>query len=235
MADEETKCECPKGVPGWVVTFGDMMSLLLTFFIMLLSFSNMDIQKFKELLGSVEKAFGVQTEKVILTRLGQKTPIDLMGSADAAREKRKEALLNLLEQAIAQENLEGEVSIIKNNRGVLLQIKGSVMFDPGEAKLKEPAKKLFKKLIPIIKSSPYEIVVEGHTDNLPIKSDKYPSNWELSSARAGSVVRFFIEDGNLNPKRFTAEGYADTRPLFPNDTPEHRSKNRRVNIQFLIQ
>ncbi len=234
MAEPEKKCECPKGVPGWVVTFGDMMSLLLTFFIMLLSFSNTNVQKFKELLGSVEKAFGVQKEKIILTRIGQKTPIDLMGSTDSQREAKKDTLLNLLAQALAEQNLEGDVSIIKTDRGVLLQIKGSVMFSPGEVVLKDKAKKMFEKLIPIIKKSPYEVIVEGHTDSLPIKSDKYPSNWELSSARAGTVVRFFIETGKLNPKRFTAEGFADTRPLLPNDTPEHRAQNRRVNIVFVI-
>ncbi len=234
MAEEEKKCECPRGVPGWVVTFGDMMSLLLTFFIMLLSFSNTNVQKFKELLGSVEKAFGVQREKIILTRVGQKTPIDLMGSAENQRDAKKDALLNLLAQSLTEQNLEGDVTVRKTDRGVLLQIKGSMMFDPGEAILKDKAKKMFEKLIPIIKKSPYEVIVEGHTDNLPIKSDKYPSNWELSSARAGTVVRFFIEKGNLNPKRFTAEGFADTRPTLPNDTPEHRAQNRRVNIVFVI-
>ncbi len=234
MGDEEKKQECPKGAPLWVVTFGDMMSLLLTFFIMLLAFSNMDIQKFKEMLGSIEDAFGVQKEKVILTKEGQPVPVDLMGNAEAGREKRKEALVNLLAEMIKESGLEDQVAVVKTDRGVVLQIKGSLMFDPGKATLRREALKLFNSLIPILKKAPYDIIVEGHTDNLPIKSDKFPSNWELSSARAGAVVRYLIQAGKLNPKRFIAEGLADTRPIAPNDTPENRAKNRRVNIVFLI-
>ncbi len=235
MGDEEKKEECPKGAPLWVVTFGDMMSLLLTFFIMLLAFSNMDVQKFKEMLGSIEDAFGVQKERVILTKEGQPVPVDLMGNAEAEREKKKDSLINLLNEMIRESGLEDQVAIVKTDRGVVLQVKGSLMFDPGQARLKEEALKLFDRLIPILRKAPYDIIVEGHTDNLPIKSDKYPSNWELSSARAGAVVRYLIEKGKLNAKRFIAEGLADTRPIAPNDTPENRAKNRRVNIVFLVQ
>ena len=234
MGDEEKQKECPKGAPLWVVTYGDMMSLLLTFFIMLVSFSNMDIQKFKEMLGSIEDAFGVQKEKVILTKEGQSAPVDLMGNTEAEREKRKEVLVNLLAEMIKESRLEDKVAVVKTDRGVILQIKGSLTFDPGKATLRREALKLFNNLIPILKKAPYDIIVEGHTDNLPIKSDKFPSNWELSSARAGAVVRYLINAGKLNPRRFIAEGLADTRPIAPNDTPENRAKNRRVNIVFLI-
>ncbi|MCP5051515.1 MAG: OmpA family protein, partial [bacterium] len=101
--------------------------------------------------------------------------------------------------------------------------------------LREDSKRLLKKLVRTMEEAPeYKIIIQGHTDNIPVKSPMFPSNWELSSARAGSVVRFLLQNGKLNPRRFSAVGHADTQPLVENSSPENQSKNRRVSIIFEV-
>jgi chemotaxis protein MotB len=235
MAAEENECpKCEKGAPKWMVTFGDLMSLLLTFFVLLLSYSNMDMIKYKEVLGSVEKAFGVQKERFELGKEGgMQQPIKFK-NMDNKIEQEKDRLVNLLETMTREEQLENTMLITPDKRGVKMEIAGQVMFAPGGTELLPTAERIFRKLIPIIRQTIYKIIIEGHTDNTPITSDKFPSNWELSSARAGSAVRFLISEGNLYAKRFTAVGCAHTKAIAANDTPENRAKNRRVTIIFEI-
>jgi len=211
------------------------MSLLLTFFIMLLSFANMDMVKYKEVLGSVEKAFGVQTEVFQMGKPGGLQQPIKMESAQNEAEARKDALVQLLQSKTYEENLQNNIFIVKDKMGVRMEIAGSVMFDPGKTDLLPTAVRLFRKLIPIMQETLYKVSVEGHTDNSPLTGNPiFPSNWELSSARAGTVVRFFITEGQLDPRRFSAVGRADTQPLVDNETPENRSANRRVSIIFLV-
>jgi chemotaxis protein MotB len=228
----EKKCpKAEKGAPKWMVTFGDMMSLLLCFFVMMLSYSNMDQQKYKEVLGSVEKAFGVQKEVLELGKIGGlKMPIKLQSSKKSA-EQEKNRLINLLESMINEEGLKKNILIVGDKQGVRMEIAGSLMFEPGKADLLPESQRLIKKMAVIFQEIRYNIFVEGHTDPTPLNSEgKFPSNWELSSARASSVARSLIKEGNLDDKLFTVIGHADTRPLFENTTPENQAKNRRVTI-----
>lgn len=247
------------GAPKWVVTFGDMMSLLLVFFVLLLSFANMDIVKFKELMGSIQNAFGVQTQNVTLINIptgdgimelskeisASKEQADIKKAQekmelldisqeqiDSLRTNDSLELLGELEKFIEETDLEEQVAISAIPDGVLMEIKGSLMFDTGEAEIKENAIPMIKKITRVVRSSPYEVIVEGHTDNVPIRSMLFPSNWELSSARAGAVVRVLLEEEEIDHTRFCAVGYADTRPIADNDIPENRAKNRRVNFIF---
>jgi chemotaxis protein MotB len=235
MAQEQECPKCKPGTPGWVVTFGDMMSLLLTFFIMLLSFANMDMAKYKEVLGSVEKAFGVQTQVFQLGKPGGlQQPIKLETAQNDA-ESRKDILVQLLQSKTYEENLQNNIFIVKDKMGVRMDIAGSVMFEAGQTTLLPAAVRLFQKIIPILQETLYKVSVEGHTDTTALTGNPvFPSNWELSSARAGTVVRFFITEGQLDPRRFSAVGRADTQPLVDNDTPENRAANRRVSVIFLV-
>jgi chemotaxis protein MotB len=235
MAQEQECPKCKPGTPGWVVTFGDMMSLLLTFFIMLLSFANMDMVKYKEVLGSVEKAFGVQTQVYQLGKPGGlQQPIKLE-TAQNDTESRKDILVQLLQSKTYEENLQNNIFIVKDKMGVRMDIAGSVMFEAGQTTLLPAAVRLFQKIIPILQETLYKVSVEGHTDTTALTGNPvFPSNWELSSARAGTVVRFFITEGQLDPRRFSAVGRADTQPLVDNDTPENRAANRRVSVIFLV-
>jgi len=237
MALEEEKQDCPGGAPKWMVTFSDMVTLLLCFFVLLLSFANTDTIKFKEVLGSMQDAFGVQTEVLELGKEGgMQLPIDLQ-SSPAKDEVEKERLVNLLTTAAKEEDFEKNTLIAIVQSGVkmeLMDLAGSAMFHPGGTELLDASKNMLRKLIPTIRETSYKITVEGHTDDSPLRSSKFPSNWELSSARAGAVVRFFIEEGHLEPLRFKAVGHAETLPLMENDTPEHKARNRRVSVVFEV-
>ncbi len=235
MSDNQD-CECPKcepGAPKWLVTFADMVTLLLCFFVLLLSFANTDTIKFKEILGSMKEAFGIQTEELVLGKEGGKPlPIKMRSSPNQA-EKKKQALVNLLKTMVREEGLKKHTFITKDTNGVrieIMELEGSIMFGPGDSKILPAARRIFMKLLPIISGTPYRVIVQGHTDDIPIKGGKFPSNWELSSSRAGSVVRFFIEQGKLQSRRFSAMGCADTKPLVENNSKENRARNRRVSI-----
>jgi len=239
MAQFEDECpKCKKGAPMWLVTFADMVTLLLCFFVLLLSFANTDAIKFKEVLGSMKDAFGVQKERLELGKQGgMELPIKLE-STPSKSELEKDQLVNLLKTMVREEGIDKNAMIALARSGVKMEIMetaGNAMFKPGGTELLDSSKRVLRKLIPIMREiSYYKVTVEGHSDNVPLRSGLYPSNWELSSARAGSVVRFFIEEGNLDPKRFTAAGHADTQPLVDNDTPDNRSKNRRVSIVYEV-
>lgn len=238
MSNNQNCEECPrceKGAPKWLVTYSDMVTLLLCFFVLLLAFANTDMVKFKEVLGSMKEAFGIQREILVMGKEGgQKLPIKMESRPDRS-ERDKNRLVNLLKAMVEEEGLKKHTFITKDSNGVrmeIMELVGEVMFGSGDTKILPAAQRLFRKILPMIQETTYKITVQGHTDDIPISNSRFPSNWELSSARAGSVVRFFIQAGELDPRRFSAVGCAHTKPLFENDTPENRSKNRRVSIIF---
>lgn len=223
--------------PKWLVTYADLVTLLLCFFVLMLAFANTDAVKFKEVLGSMKDAFGVQRDVLELGKEGgMELPIT-PESSPTKTEIQKQRLVSLLQTAVKEEGVEKNVLIALHRRGVKMEITelaGSAMFEPGGTEILAESRRLLLKLIPIMHDTVYKITVEGHSDNIPVRSPLYPSNWELSSARAGSVVRFFIQAGNLDPRRFSAVGHADTLPLRENDTPENRARNRRVSIVYEV-
>jgi chemotaxis protein MotB len=219
-----------KGAPAWVVTFGDMMSLLLCFFVLLLSFSTMEMEKFKLVAGFVREAFGVQ-RKHHYTEIpsGQ-----LMVAAGASEHSNweKVTLFEKIKVLIDDAELESIVQVEIKGDGVRIRVEGGALFTSGTAAVQQEMTPFLESVARLARNGEDQLVVEGHTDDRPIHSQRYPSNWELSSARAGSVVRWLIEEGGVPPRRIQAVGYADTRPLAPNDSPEGRSRNRRVEILF---
>lgn len=223
------KCECPKGAPMWMVTYGDLMSLLLCFFVLLLSFSTMDPAMFKEVSGSLRQAFGVQRDEIIYDiPLG----VDIV-ARDFNPIFDVDIILEKIKSTIKLELIKGEIEIEALSDRVILRLNDEVTFDPGSAVLRARAKPLLAKLRKIIEEVPGEVMVAGHTDDVPIRNGKFPSNWALSAARAASVVDFLLEPGTIAPARMAAVGYGASRPRVPNDTPEHRAKNRRVELIFM--
>jgi chemotaxis protein MotB len=221
--------------PVWLLTYADMVTLLFCFFVMLLAFANTDAVKFKEVLGSMKEAFGARGEVFEPGKgRGIASP---PGGAAAKAGIRKDRLVRLLETAVREEGLEQNVLIALHPRGVKMEITelaGNAMFKPGASEILPEFMGLLRRMLPIMQETIYKVIVEGHTDNVPVRSSLYPSNWELSSARAGRIVRFFIQEGKLNPRRFSALGLADTQPLKENDTPDHRAENRRVTIVYEV-
>lgn len=212
----------------WMVTFGDLMSLLLCFFVLLLSFSTTDPAMYKEVSGSLEKAFGVQKQEIVLDI---PKGIDIV-SRDFNPVFSVDVLLEKIKSAIKLELIKGDVQVEALKDRVVLRLNDAITFDPGSDTLKETSKPVLDKIRGIIETSPGEIMVAGHTDDSPI-SGSFSSNWHLSAARAASVVVYLLRKHSIDPARMAAVGYGASQPLTLNDTPENRARNRRVEIIIL--
>jgi len=203
--------------PVWLTTFSDAMSLMLTFFVMLFAATTLQESKFQPVFKSLKGALGMMEE----TKPAIAPSFQII-------EKREQIAQDIKRFALSQGfGKQVRVKIVEG--GVRVSLSSPILFDLGKAQLKLNILFLLDKIVVTLNKTPNEIVIEGHTDNLPIHTEKFPSNWELSAARAISVAKYFIQKG-IDPSRIGVVGYADSRPLFPNDTPEHRAANRRVEI-----
>ncbi len=227
--EEPQKSKCETGAPKWMTTFSDLMSLLMCFFVLLLSFSEMDVAKFKEVAGSLRQAFGVQREEVVFDI---PKGLDIVSREFQVRFTVEE-LLERLKSAVKLELIKGEIQIESLEDRVVLRMKDRLIFAPGSARLTPQAKLVLDALGEVFKLFDGEIVVAGHTDDTPVRGGRYRSNWELSAARAVSVLEYLLKKGYVLPEQVSAVGYGPSRPLYPNDTPEHRAANRRVEIILL--
>ncbi len=213
------------GAPGWMVTYGDMMTLLLTFFVLLISFSSIQEVEFEKAMGSLKRALGV-----LPMRSGLQRKVHFYRQAQKAEEEVLDGVLKMQKQ-LEENGLEGEVKIDITEKGVHIVISDPILFDLGSDRLKTEVVTPLDIVADLLRQSPgSEVLVEGHTDNWPIKSERFPTNWELSSARALAVVKYFSFKKGMSPSRFAATGFGEYRPIVPNDTPEHRAMNRRVEI-----
>lgn len=228
------------GTPGWMTTFSDLMSLLLTFFILLYSMSSIDVIKFRNISYSLQAVLAGEGQTTIFEGQDSDAKIpDESKTVDSILEESqiKESTLRMYNQVskfIEDEGLEADVTVSANRKGVFVDIKEAILFESGQADIKQGGKHVLDKLEKLFLSFPNEIVVEGHTDNVPINSSKYPSNWELSSDRALNVVRYLSETKSVPEDRLCATGYGEFRPIAPNDTPENRAQNRRVNLLIIM-
>ncbi|VAX16969.1 Flagellar motor rotation protein MotB [hydrothermal vent metagenome] len=228
-----------EGAPMWIVTFADLATLLLTFFVLLLSFANTDIIKFREMLGSVQGAFGVKIE-----RQGEFQDT-LTGEGTVDKEKQKEkkekALVRQFDKvsqtvskAAVESKMKDDVEILSTRRGMVIRVKGEALFKSGATKINPKSTPILNSLADILKKTNFTVKVEGHTDNVPVKAGSaslYKSNWEISGVRASVIVRYLISK-KVNPENLSAVGYGGMSPVKSNDTAEGRAKNRRV--EFLV-
>jgi len=215
-----------------MATFADLATLLMTFFVLLLSFANLDIVKFRMMTGSVKNAFGTQIERAGNYDERSELPVTIQLSDEENRTIDMMQMGEQFRKTIEEHELEDKTEIKVNDDGVTLTVDGTFMFDGGSAELKPEVVKFLGEIAKIIEEHDYPLAIEGHSDNIPIKSNIYPSNWELSSSRATAVLRHLIERHRVPAKRLMAVGYADTRPLVANTSPENRAKNRRVEFHF---
>ncbi|WP_456383433.1 flagellar motor protein MotB [Hydrogenimonas sp.] len=250
------KCpECPKCMPGWLAAFGDLMSLLLCFFVLLLSMSTMDAKKLEEAIGSLAGALSVleggERSELEERRMESGTgggaasaiPTEIETSQQT-QSRMAEQINKMWMQMISLKNEMNEimmsqgatpVALEESEKGFLLRLPAELLFKPGEARIDNLDAILFiKRIAMIIDRLPntLQVNVRGHTDNTqPGAGSPYRDNWELSSARAVSVVEELIKDG-VDPKRLAACGNAEFKPIATNATPEGRAKNRRVELYF---
>ncbi|MFB1080392.1 flagellar motor protein MotS [Jeotgalibacillus sp. JSM ZJ347] len=215
--------------PKWMVTFADFMMLILVFFILLFSISQVDSSKFE----SISQAFknqGVfdQSDSVI--------PFDEEWLEEEIREDMElQNLYRDINSFLEDSSLTDQVSASQTDRGVVITLQEQVLFDSGRADLLPGAEPVLQEVGSLLEDIPNFVRIEGHTDNRPIRTEIYPSNWELSGARASSVVRYMQERFEIDSERFAAVGYGDTRPVAANDGPEGWAMNRRVEIVILNQ
>lgn len=220
--------------PGWMTTYGDMTTLILCFFVLLFSFSRVDVARFQDVIISVQGALGVLEGGSALS------PEALPGGAGdeatlrwQAEQRRLEELLGKVNQYVGKNNLTGKVQVSLDERGLVIHFMDTALFDLGQADLKPEARAILDNVARLLAAVSNPVRVEGHTDNLPIHTYRFPSNWELSTARATTVVRYLVESHGFAPDHLSAAGYGEWRPLLPNDTEEHRAQNRRVDIVVL--
>jgi chemotaxis protein MotB len=266
MADDCPKCD--PGLPPWLATFADMMALLMVFFVLLLSFAEIDAIRFKKMAESMKDAFGVQREvpvpdivmgtsvikqefspsinpdpAVIDEIRQQTTEVEQQhlevpdGLADAVIEAERERVLEEvarqaeeIREALKLEIEESLVSVETEQAKIIIRINEKGSFPSGSAQLNEDFYGVMVRISEAVARTPGKVVVAGHTDDVPISTNRFRSNWELSSARAVTVVHALLDDPNIDPKRIAVEGHADSAPLVPNDSRENRAINRRVEL-----
>ena len=251
------------GIPAWVVTFADLMSLLMCFFVLLLSFSEIDAQKFKQIAGELSKAFGVQREVPVLeipmgtspifdkfspappepTVLNEvkqtttekqpeletlKSPTDV--AVEAAIQEEIDNTLEQVQSVLEPAIKDGRVNVSLEQQRIVIRVEEKGAFPSGSANLTWEFEDLLLEMADILVEIPGKLTIEGHTDDVPIRTQRFYSNWDLSAARAAAVANALLAEGRLEPARLAVTGLASTEPRVPNTSSENRTKNRRVEI-----
>lgn len=229
MAKKDKKDEASGGgAPMWMVTYGDMMSLLLTFFVLILSFSSIQEAGFKQAMGSLKGALGILGAHDYIISLGK---IMIPESTYAVLTRHSMQTTGDISKRLNFVSEYENVEVYRDNRGLNVILPAKILFNPGDDTVKEEALPLLRKIGAFLfdlKDNDFLIV--GHTDDSPISTLRFPSNWHLSSARAISIARFFNTVCGISNQKLTVAGKAEFDPVAPNDTDENREKNRRVGI-----
>ena len=226
----------------WLVSYADFITLLFAFFVVMYALSSINEGKYRVLANSLVNAFGHAPTAPLLKSDSQPAaplrprvlPQPKPRTSEALRREREHLtgiardILKVLAPLIDQ----GKVRVTQTTLGVSVEINASVLFAQGDARLSNESSQALKAVAAVLKNDEHAIRVEGHTDSVPIRTVFFPSNWELSAMRAGSVVRLFVENG-IAEARLTAVGHGSTQPVGPNDTAEGRQRNRRVTIMIL--
>jgi chemotaxis protein MotB len=221
---------------AWMVTFADLVMLLLTFFVLLLSMSSMDTKKLENLMTHFREATGVLefsgSQEVgnlgsFISKYNDTSSLLVIDQANFFDE------LDLPESLKKMaDDLDEKLTITDDARGVVVFLHENILFDPGKITLNKALFPVLDAIADAILGCENDILIMGHADSRPIADIRYNSNWDLSAQRGLSVLNYFLKHTQLSPERFSVGGYGATRPLYPNDTPEHRALNRRVEIIF---
>jgi chemotaxis protein MotB len=222
--------------PGWLTTFNDLVTLLMVFFVLLFTMGSVDTKAMEEFKNALQSGLGILGEGSFVSIEVRNSRQDL-GNAALLRQADgevepvddpQEAVP--MDEALETFAAEPGINVSYSNQGAHITFEDFLLFDFGKADINSGGLAFLDKMAVLIQKIPYPVRVEGHTDNVPIHTARFPSNWELSIARAVSVVKYFAESGKITPQRLSAVGYGETRPLVPNDSPANRTRNRRVEI-----
>jgi chemotaxis protein MotB len=258
---EQNKKKCRPGAPLWMTTFADLMTLLMCFFVLLLSFSEMDVLKFKQLAGSMSAAFGVQRDikvkeipkgtsiiakefspgrpsptavKVMRQHTADDTKRNLVFSKgkgeDGAEKDKMKKRLEKLKKDLHDQISAGNIEVTGDNKRTIIRIREKGSFPSGSDRLRPGFEPVIKKIAATLFDLEGRIQISGHTDNIPIATFRFKSNWQLSTARAVSILNAILKVSAIPSQRFIIQGHADNDPLVPNTTAQNRAINRRVEI-----
>lgn len=234
MGRKKKEDEPKAGAPEWMATYSDTMTLLLCFFVLLFAMSSVDSQKYKAVVQSLSGALGVLDSgttvslEPLINNYPSDNPTDSPTESEELIEMQEE-----IQKVLEESKLAGQVKLEVNERGLLIRFLENVLFDSGKADLKPQAMEIIDRVSEIVKETTKKVIVEGHTDNIPISTFKFPSNWELSTTRAVNVVKYMIDNNGIASVRLSAAGYADQHPISENSTIEGRKNNRRVDMVIL--
>ena len=236
MARKKVNRDEPKG-DEWLATYSDCVTLLMTFFVLLYAMSSVDENKMRALAQAFRSVMAGEAGDTILEYSLYNGDVPLIGGEiptdTVDGEKIEESMYYQVSKFVADHDLEAVVDIIESDLGVVIQLRDNILFETSKSDLRSESKEILDYISGLISSLNNNIVVEGHTDNRPINTAEFPSNWELSVDRAVNVVRYFVENGKIDPKRLSATGYGEFQPIVDNDTEENMEKNRRVNILIM--
>lgn len=224
----------------WLVSYADFITLLFAFFVVMYAISSVNEGKYRVLSDSLVSAF----RNVQIVGAGQMHVVTTPNAAikqivvqqdpksEARRQAQREKMRNVAQdifRVLAPLVRQGKVRLVETDKGVTIEIADSALFSPGQAQLETASVQALRMVGEVLAPTEFPIVIEGHTDNVPIRTSQYPSNWELSAVRATTVLRLFVDAG-VSPQRLTAIGYGEHRPVESNDSLEGRARNRRVSI-----
>lgn len=242
----------------WLTTFNDMVTLLMVFFVLIFSLGTIDSERAKVFLQSFQNVVGLQSPMGILYE-GERVSIAVVPPVDQYQDVRnlweeitqtegvdcelifgdQPEMLKICQELLMHDQLltsfedELGVEVTYSAKGIQVVLENQILFDSGSADIHPKGWAVLDKIIDTAIQSTHTVRVEGHTDDIPIATERFPSNWELSTARAVRVVRYIADSGKIEPYRLSAVGYADAKPVVPNDTPENRARNRRV--EFILE
>lgn len=222
-----------KGGAGWMASFADTMTLLMTFFILLYSMASVEEEKMIAMANALQNVLqGKKSDAIFDYNLSNGEAPIISADEKELEQNESDYTYEELKKYIEGNNLETLMTVEKNEEGVELQLSDSILFPSGTADLLNESKTILNKVAELILNSKTDIVIAGHTDNRPIKNNKFPSNWELSVQRAVNVVKYFTEGKGITSSRFSVMGYGEHRPIGDNSTEEGQRANRRVSILF---
>lgn len=222
MKDKDKHVEEQDNVERWMVSYADFITLLFAFFTVMYAISHVDTGKLEKFAASTKDAFNVNP-------VHKKQIIEGIMPSSSKQLGLEMEIKNALRSLGAGDYAE----VRQDERGIILSLKDNILFESGKAEIKPLGIEILNAIASIVKKTSHMVLIEGHTDNVPIRNNMFPSNWELSTARAISVLNYLVKNYNLPPDRFAVSGYAEYKPVASNETPEGRAKNRRVDIVFL--
>lgn len=233
------------GNASWLTTFNDMMTLLMVFFVLIFSIGSLNLNRTSGLIDNLQSALGVlMAGKEVPVAVANKSVVPQIAAdtdtAPTAGTQQNQLAASAtssvrLQQFLKSLKLDPSMQAHFSSEGLRITLKDNILFDIGRAEINPHAFPLLNRMAVKLAKLPNRIRIEGHTDNIPIKTGLYPSNWELSVARAVNVLKYLVKAGGIAPARMSAVGYGNSRPLVPNDSPQNRAKNRRVEIVLVSE